>query len=63
MTESESIQSCLQMITDLRSQTSAALKTASDGAVAKHGSDVDGKEKKYLSELKLQNDNINSQIK
>jgi len=56
-------QSCLQTVVDLRSKTANAVKTASDGTHARHGAEMEGKEKKFLSELKLTMDVVNSQIK
>ena len=53
--ESENFQSCLQTVVELRSKTANAIKTASDG--------THGKEKKFLSELKLTMDVVNSHIK
>ena len=61
--ESENFQSCLQTVVDLRSKTANAIKAASDGTHARHGSESEGKEKKFLSELKLTMDVVNSQIK
>ena len=48
---------------DLRSKTANAIKAASDGTHARHGGESEGKEKKFLSELKLTMDVVNSQIK
>ena len=56
-------QSCLQTVVDLRSKTANAVKAASDGTHARHGAEMEGKEKKFLSELKLTMDVVNSQIK
>jgi hypothetical protein len=44
----------------IRSKTAEMMKCASDGMTTKHGED--GK-KKFLSELKLQLDTINAQMK
>lgn len=63
MAELENLHTCLQMVIDIRSQTAEALKGTSEGIVAKHGPDSEGKEKKFLSELKLRLDNIASKIK
>ena len=63
MADIENFQNWLQMVVDLRSKASDALKATSEGASARHGSEAEGKDKKYLSELKLMLDNINSQIK
>ena len=56
-------ESCLQTVVDLRSKTANTIKAASDGTAARHGAESDGKEKKFLSELKLKMDMVNSQIK
>ena len=63
MADSENFQSCLQTVVDLRSKTANAIKAASDGTHARHGAEMEGKEKKFLSELKLTMDVVNSQIK
>lgn len=63
MADSENFQSCLQTVVDLRSKTANAIKAASDGTHARHGAETEGKEKKFLSELKLTMDVVNSQIK
>jgi hypothetical protein len=63
MADLENFQCCLQMIIELRSKTADALKATSEGTTARHGPDNEGKEKKFLSELKLMLDTINSQIK
>jgi len=48
-------QNWLQMVVDLRSRASDALKVTSEG--------TEGNEKKFLSEIKLMLDTINSQVK
>ena len=61
MTDISGLQASLKMIVDIRSRSSEILKCASEGMTAKHGDE--GKEKKFLSELKLKLDTINNQIK
>ena len=63
MAEFENVQSCLQTVVDLRSKTANAIKAASDGTVSRHGAESEGKEKKFLSEIKLMMDVVSSQIK
>ena len=63
MSEIENFQNCLQSVVELRSKTASALKAASDGTSARHGAEVESKEKKFLSELKLSMDMVQSQLK
>lgn len=63
MGDVESFQNQLQMVVDLRSKTMDALKATSEGASVKHGPEAEGKEKKFLSELKLTLDTVNSHVK
>ena len=61
MSEIQTLQSSLRSIINIRSKTAEIMKLASDGMTTKHGEE--GKEKKFLSELKLQLDTINTQMK
>ena len=61
MTDVQNLQSALHMIISIRAKTAEIMKCAADGMTTKHGED--GKEMKFLSELKLQLDTITSQMK
>ena len=61
MADIQTLQVALRSIISIRSKTAEIMKCASDGMTTKHGEE--GKEKKFLSELKLQLDTINTQMK
>jgi len=61
MTDVQSLLSSLVLIKNIRSKTAEMMKCSSEGMTTKHGEE--GKEKKFLSELKLQLDTINTQMK
>ena len=61
MTDVQSLQNALRAIISIRSKTAEMMKCSSEGMTTKHGEE--GKEKKFLSELKLQLDTINTQLK
>ena len=61
MTDVQNLQSALRAIINIRAKTAEIMRCASDGMTTKHGEE--GKEKKFLSELKMQLDTINTQMK
>ena len=63
MGDSENLQSSLQTVLELRAKSNDALKTVGEGTTVKHGPENEGKEKKFLSEVKLMMDSVSSQIK
>jgi len=63
MADTENFQSSLQTVLELRSKSNDAIKTVSEGMTVKHGPENEGKEKKFLSQVKLMMDTVNSQIK
>ena len=63
MADSENLQSSLQTLLELRSKSNDALKTVGEGMTVKHGPENEGKEKKFLSEVKLMMDTVNTQLK
>ena len=61
MTELENLQTSLKTIVEIRSRASELWKSVAEGMTSKLGEE--DKEKKFLSELKLMLDTINSKIK
>jgi hypothetical protein len=57
----ENLQTSLRLVTELRSMSGNLWQTTSDGMGAKHGKE-DGREKRFLSELKSLIDGVNTQI-